>query len=825
MSIMLLVYSLCSIAYFSIGLLAIQKDRKSRTNRRFFLLNLNLTFWAICLALMSSATDPNVAALFRRLSVISWSTFIVLMLNFIFSLTHNERYTAGVWRKIVFYTPAIVCFFIYFFQPPSAEYIVRASFGWTFLNPSGMGLLWDQYLNLYYATYIIIGVIFLLKRYRKSKIVREKRQFFWIALSFFGIGMIALCTDIVLPLVGITFLPPLAVVLFVLTIVTIWYSVNKYGVMSISADRVTAGMSQTVGEGVLVFDQNENLISMNISAKKKLGYSQTEVESSNAIKEVLPAKFDISKKRYENYESIFTSTSGEQIPVRINSNILHDTYGDKLGVVLSFQDITEIKRIRSELANEKQSLAQKVAMRTIDLQCTNKKLEKEIELRINRESLSKNNAYYDHMTGLPNRRLLNIYLRSDIAKSNRSKVPIALLFLDLDGFKMVNDSFGHGVGDKLLVQLGNRLSKALRESDMVFRFGGDEFAILLYNPIDMHAISEICEGLIQAVNQPVYINQNEIRVSASIGVSVYPSDGEDGETLLKNADIAMYEAKKAGKGTHVFYNQKMMSGLNEMISLSNDLYRAVENGEFEVYYQPQISAKTELITGFEALVRWNHPEHGILLPDKFIYLAERTGLIVPIGKWVLEQACKQITEWNKEFHTKLKIAVNMSVKQIGNDNIVKDIINILEKTQVDPELVELEITESMLMSNVDRCVKVLSEIKKSQIKIAIDDFGTEYSSLNHLRNLSVNRIKIPKTFVDGINNNEADESIIMSTIALAKELNINILAEGVEQKHQLSYLQTQSCDDIQGFYFFEPMPASGIKAEIKKIAEKQTFES
>ena len=426
-------------------------------------------------------------------------------------------------------------------------------------------------------------------------------------------------------------------------------------------------------------------------------------------------------------------------------------------------------------------------------------------------------AYHDHLTGLPNRLSFSEQLNRGIQSAKRADKMMAVLFLDLDGFKMINDSMGHLAGDLLLVGVSNRLKSILCDSGSIARLGGDEFAVMVEEITEEKAIEEIAEKVLASFREPFVLNKQECFITTSIGVAVFPQDGEDSETLIKNADVAMYRAKEKGKNQFVMCSEGIKSKVLETMRISNHLFRVLERGELEVLYQPQINCSTKRIAGAEALIRWNHPEMGVVLPGKFISIAEQTGLILPIGEWVLRTACMQNKAWQNAGYPAIRVGVNLSVRQFQNHNIVSEVQSILSDTGLDPACLELEITESIAMQEQGYIIEALHMLRRMGVHIAIDDFGTEYSSMNHLKQLPVDRIKIPMPFVHGIDMGPKDQAITKSIIVLAKSLGLSVIAEGVETKTQNDFLLQKMCDEIQGFYYYKPMCSS----DFEKLLELQ----
>ncbi len=431
-------------------------------------------------------------------------------------------------------------------------------------------------------------------------------------------------------------------------------------------------------------------------------------------------------------------------------------------------------------------------------------------------------AYYDHLTGLPNRLLFKDRLSQAILQAGRTGLSLGVIFLDLDSFKTVNDTLGHERGDELLFVIADRLKRCLRESDTVSRFGGDEFLLLINNLAEVSDIITVAKNIIAQFVQPFEMKGQEFYITASAGVAMYPADGVDADKLIKNADIAMYSAKETGKNQYAMCSHEMKEAVTGNVAMTTSLYRALSRDEFMVYYQPQVCLQTRRIIGLEALLRWKSPELGLVKPDRFIPLAEQTGLINPIGEWVLRTACRQNMLWQMMGLPPVRMSVNLSVIQLRNHKLRDIVSSILEETGMNPSWLELEITESAATRESEYIIGLLGRLKELGVLLSIDDFGTEYSSLSRLKMLPVDRIKMDMQFVHGIEGNDKDKAITKVIINLAKNLGIKVIAEGVETETQLNFLYQRMCDEVQGFYYFRPMPAEQVEAVLKNELLCQT---
>lgn len=523
--------------------------------------------------------------------------------------------------------------------------------------------------------------------------------------------------------------------------------------------------------GVTITDAKGKIIYTNPADAEIHGYSVEELINKEArifsppdIRKPMPQS---PRKRFRR-ESVNVRKDGSTFPVYLMSDVVINEKGDVLATVTTCEDISERKR--------------------------------------NEETI-RNLAFFDALTGLPNRSLFNDRLRQELAKARRHNQLLVVMFIDLDRFKVINDTFGHNTGDLFLQALAARLKGIVREGDTVGRLGGDEFIFLFPDINHIEDADAIVRKIIERLSEVFVLNGKELYITASIGISVFPDSGDDVETLVKNADTAMYYAKEQGRNNYQFYTPSISATTAEKLRLESSLRKALQQDELVLHYQPQVDLVNGKIIGAEVLLRWQNDDYGLMPPGRFIPLAEETGLIQSIGEWLLRSACIQTKNWQEAGLPPILMSVNVSMHQFKEKSFIKTLKNILHETNLDPQYLLLEITESALMLNTDLTISMLKELKSFGIHIAIDDFGTGYSSLSYLKYLPLSKVKLDQSFVHSVTLNPNDEAICRAIIAMAHSMSLKVVAEGVEKTDQLSFLRSHKCDEAQGFLFSKPVPA------------------
>lgn len=556
----------------------------------------------------------------------------------------------------------------------------------------------------------------------------------------------------------------------------------------------------SIGDGVISTDVDGRVTFLNAVAQRLTGWSATEaagrtldevfriVDGTARVIAQQPMALAIRRNAPTSLvpNCVLLRRDGQEFPIEDSAAPIHDRKGEVTGAVMVFRDVTDARQLALRIAHQ---------------------------------------ARHDDLTNLPNRALMNEQLVKAAALAHRNDHMMAVLFLDIDRFKYINDSLGHDIGDRLLQSVAGRLLSCVRDSDTVSRHGGDEFSILLARVAQAQDAAVFADKILRQLSEPHRIDEHELHVTVSIGIATSPADGLDARSLLKSADLAMYHAKNQGRNNYQFFRSEMNTRLMARRSMERELSRAIENDEFTLFFQPTIQLATRAVTGVEALLRWRHPEHGLLLPEQFLPLAEDSGQIVPIGRWALRDACRQAKSWQDACLPPMRIAVNVSARELRGKDFASGVEAILRTAGLEPNCLMIELTETMLMRDVHSTARVLHDLKALGIQIALDDFGTGFSSLSHLQKFPIDALKIDQSFLWNLTADSDDASIVGAVIGMADGLRMRVIAEGVENRAQLAVLEDQCCPEAQGYLFSRPLPAPELAKYLRRAQLTQDTRS
>lgn len=771
MNIFSFILTILSVIYVFLGFKVIQLDKRSPLNRLFFALNLGFIVWSFASAFYISALDEATCVFWHKLSSVGFYLSIGIVLHFFLEYSKKENLLKKWWTYIILYLPGLV----FSYMEITADFFVKAYFqgsnGWTISRWTDSIWFWAP---IVYIVAYSGACIFISYRYQKTAMVqRERKQarvlFFASVTSLFaGLTILIFTSTLELDIPDVT---PISGAIWS---VGIFYAIVKYKLLAMTPSFIAENLFQTIIDSVILTNPRGLILSVNPETQRMLGYGQNELVgeplerlflSDNKSKDTNISEL-LNTCPVRNMETFMVSSNGLSIPIILSISECKDDYDTRIGFVLASKDVTEYK-----LAEEQ--------IRYL--------------------------ATHDSLTGLPNRSMFSQLLNHSIQSAKRHERQLAVFFLDLDRFKIINDTKGHQAGDQLLKEIAIRLMQSLRAADIVGRLGGDEFMIMIEEVNELSDIANVAHKILANTIKPMILSGEECNVSASIGISIYPKDGEDEQTLMKNADLAMYLAKEEGRNNYQFYSPDIQLQSIERLSIEKYLRLALDCNELSLHYQAKVDSRTNMITGVEALLRWQNPVLGSITPTQFIPVAEETGLIIPIGRWVLKTACAQNVIWQQQGLPTVCMAINLSLRQLTDDSLIEDIRTVLKDTGMMPNLLEFEITESMVMNNSVRMISILTKIKSLGVRLAIDNFGTNYSFLAQIKNFPIDTIKVDRSFIRSIPKETEDKAIIKAIIAMGKTLSLTVVAEGVETQEQMNFLKENSCDEMQGYYFNRPI--------------------
>nr|WP_321263342.1 EAL domain-containing protein [uncultured Sphaerochaeta sp.] len=786
-----------SILALASGILVLQSNHTTISNRIFFALVTAISIWSSGLAFANLAPSHEAVELWRRVSALGWGFVYAIYLHFIILISSKRIGRRPWWFYALLYTPALLT--ILAFSIPSGlnaePYQLRhTEFGWVNIAEHN---IWDIIFYIYYGSYTILGLVLLALWGKKSKNADIKKQARLIIFTILTLLFAATFTDIILSsMVGD--IPQMAPVLMLLPVTIIYNTIRK---------------GQEKKENPLRLSFSYIHIIISVVFYVCISFIQVRLEPGTVTigqLHLAESTFRGILTQVQMFISIYLvlreAKPGFIISILMNTtNLLSSLVfwirmdsGVPIPGIISYVGVLILLLIIRAYRKQSATYIEKIQSQRQDLKESERQLYKL--------------AYYDSLTGLPSRDYFIEKLQQSLEQADKHHKRVGIIFIDFDSFKAINDTAGHMVGDLVLQLISQRLTKRIGKKGTLARFGGDEFLVEIPDLDTDEPIHAMIESIMETLKKPAVIDDEEYHVSASIGIAVYPDDGESPDTLIKNADIAMYEAKGRGKNQAVFCTDDIKDSTTMNHTLVNNLYWALDRDELHLLYQPKISLETNKIIGFEALLRWNNSEYGVVNPEVFIPMAEQTGMIRPIGLWVMRTACQQIQQFNEWAGRELSISINISLIQLRDPSMVEHMAAILEETHTPPHNVEVEITESIAFQDEPFIMEQLRKMKELGISIAIDDFGTGYSSFSRLRTFPIDLIKIDIEFVRAISSNlHKDQAIIRSIIQLAKNLGLKVLAEGVETEEQFQLLKEQGCDFIQGFLFYTPLPVSSIK--------------
>lgn len=768
--------------YFFLLIHIIQFKLKSSLNRLFFIATLSIVIWLVSDIFIIYSKTNDSSMMWFKICGIGQSFFSSLVLHFYILFTGRSDFFKKRRNYFLYYLPGTILLIGFLSGNVIIKEFIIDSTGQKSL--STVINYWFYYYLLVHTCYLAASVIILLIWKSGLKYKFEKKQAIIIigpyAFSLF-LGFYSGLSSAITNSFRMFMLVPAAAVFGTLST---WYATVKYRLMVLTPSVAAEQILSTITDSVILVDSNLNILTVNDETIRLLGYKAEELIGKNAVYlfagEQDPGMDNIAELlksgMVRNREALFLTSDSSFVPISFSCSEYRDENKVVVGYIIVSRDITE----------------QKIT-----------------------EQALKHIAQHDYLTGLPNRFMINLTLKNAIEKAAVDDRNIAVILLDIDRFKVINDVYGHDSGDKILIEVAKRLKASIRHTDIIARLGGDEFLCIIENVISINDINEVIERMQQAFETKFKIGLNKLYITASMGVSVYPRDGKNAGILIKNADIAMYHAKSKGKNNCQFYSLSLGMERSKKLLLENNLQNAIDNNEFVIHYQPIVEVNTGEIISIEALVRWNHPRFSLISPMEFIPIAEETGHIIKIGEYVLRTACRQNSEWIKMGLPSIPVSVNLSPVQFQQPDLVEMILGILKETKLDSCYLQLEITEGAAMTDSNMVVSILNRLNDNGIKLIIDDFGIGYSSLNYLKKFPISMIKIDKFFIRSISENENDASVIYALFAMAHALNVKVIAEGVETREQLEILRSlefkalEKLDSfgVQGYYFSKPVPA------------------
>jgi len=791
--ILVLTIFLSSIAFaisLILGIYVLLENPKSAINRLFFLITLLLLPWCIGEIFINTAPDREAAFFWFRILSLGWGFVDLIFLNLVLLVSDMNIFNRRWWLYLPYYLTGFFSFYGTVIVPEKITHLKLTPVGWTYVsNPP----LWFQISNDgKMITVILLIIIVLTIWYRKSSHPLQRKQ----AKIILGTVLISLIFYIisvyVLPNFKTYYVPNISHLVLVFWVVGMGFAILRYRFIVLTPEEIAPQILKTMADPLIVVDKNLKISMVNDSASNILGYSKNYLIGLK-LQELFPEeqffKGDLFQKlplkgHVENVEILYRGRDGAIIPFLLSASLICDRFKLPAGIVIVLKDISERKRA-------------------------------EVNLKFM--------ATHDLLTGLPNRTILNDRLRQAIARAKRYKNLVAVMLIDLDNFKYVNDTLGHSSGDALLKQTAWRLKTSIRESDTVVRLGGDEFVIVLTDISGVDSLKIVAERIMGTFKTPFIIQGKELYVTPSIGISIYPSDGESVEELLRNADMSLYRAKEAGRNNYQIFSSGAKSTIEKRLQVEKEIRSAIENNEFELNYQPIVDLDSRKVSALEAILKWKHPEKGIISFETFLPVAEQTGLIIPIGKWMLENACKDAKKL-EEYGYSVPVAIPISTRQFLQLDFLETVKKVLDVTGLKPENLKIEIHESIATNDLDKIAEIINILHKLGIQFVIYEFGSTYASLLWLRLIPIQAIKLSPLLLKNIHFDPYDKAMVKSILIMAHYLGIKVIADGIENMEQLNFLKSLygekifslKCDGVQGPLLGEPLKFDDIPGFLSK---------
>jgi diguanylate cyclase (GGDEF)-like protein/PAS domain S-box-containing protein len=784
---------LYAFAFFisaTMGAVVLVLDRRSFLNKLFFIMALGYAWWTLNSAFMISAPDKDAVWFWYKMCFPGIIVVTAFSLHFFLLLTGRKKLLAYWWTYLLIYVPPLLICLQEIRIPLAVKDFVLTDWGWAAITRSS-----DLHLPVFqaYVSFVsLLSLLIVFLWFLTSKNKLNKKQGKIILFSALATAVLSQLMDYGIPTITGSKMPPFGNILSAIYYIGVLYSIAKYRLMVLTPASASEDILQTMADALLLVGLDGKIQEINDSSRKILRRERMEL-IGREVAELFPKgnifEQDIISHLIEsgpihNYEIDFSVKTGEVVPLSISVSPVIDRNQQCIGVVSIMRDITERKQAEERLYHL---------------------------------------AHHDPLTKLPNRLLLHARLEMAIQRARRYKNFVGVLLIDLDHFKKVNDTLGHDYGDLLLRSASDRIDSCRRESDTVARMGGDEFIVILTDLVKVESAQIVAKRIVEAFSPPFQLSDQEIYITPSIGISAFPKDGESIEYLLKSADIALYHAKEEGRNNFQFFKPVMKDETDKKLNIEIGLRKALQDNEFVLHYQPLFDMEKGEVAGFEALIRWQHPEAGLVYPTEFIGPSESNGLIVQIGEWVIRTACRQNKRWQETLGLFVPISVNVSLLQFQQFDLYEKVLQILEETKMEAAYLNLEITENIALAHEEKVRLILEKFHHIGVKISIDDFGTGYSSLMRLKQLPVDFLKIDRFFIQHIAEDPHDAAIVKMIIGMAHHMGLKVVAESVETKMQLEFLNEPTfdistsvkCDQVQGFLLSKPKSVDEIDELLK----------